>query len=109
MRTPLVVFSLFLAFAGGTLCGYVWQERKVLSLKKKVEWLETKQEEGRQREEALRAQLEKLQHAHEAVVEEARRLQENLGARLSHLEETITTLTQERLQSQEPSESQELP
>lgn len=102
MRSPLVVFSLLLAFGGGALCGYVWQEREVLSLNKKVEWLETKQEEGRQQEEALRAQLEKLQHAHEAVVEEARRLQENLGARLSHLEETITTLTQERLQRQEP-------
>jgi hypothetical protein len=87
MRNPLVVFSLLLAFAGGMLCGYVWQEREVLLLREGVERLEAEQKEGRQREEALRAQLEELRHVHEAVVEEAKRLQQDLGARLGRLEE----------------------
>lgn len=109
MRGPLVVFSLLLAFAGGALCGYVWQERKVLSLRKKVEWLEAKQEKGRRRETALRAQLEEAQQAREAVGEEARRLQENLAARLSRLEGIASALAQEHRQDQGASESQELP
>ncbi len=58
--SPLVVSSLLLVFAGGMLCGYVWQERKVLLLKRQVQWLETQQEEGRERENALEARLKEL-------------------------------------------------
>jgi hypothetical protein len=104
MRGPLVVFSFLLVFAGGVLCGYIWQEREVLLLEQKVGWLEIQQEEGRQREEALAAQLEELQQVHEVVVKEARRLQQDIGARLSRLEGLTSGLAQEPRQDRESSE-----
>ncbi len=94
MRGPLVVFSLPLVFAGGVLCGYVWQEREVRLLKQEVERLEIQQEKGRQREKRLGAQLEELQHAHGAMIAEARQLQEDLEARLSRLEGVASVLAQ---------------
>ena len=108
MPSPLVVFGFLLTFVGGALCGYVWQEREVLSLKRKVERLERQQDEGRQREEAIKAQLEELRHVHEAIVKEAKRLQEDLGMRLGHLEGITSALAQEHRQDQGSSESQEL-
>lgn len=81
----------------------------MLSLKEKIGRLEAEQERGKQREAALRAQLEGARQAREAVGEEARRLQEDLAVRLNRLEEIASTLAQERLQRQEPSESQGLP
>src|SRR3990170_5195242 len=83
---------MILAFVGGVVAGYAWQERKLVALRLELHVSEANREREQGLGGALRARVAELERTRDEIRAESAALREELEARLARLEQLASEL-----------------